>query len=112
ASLFDRLADRALLVRRITVGADTVRAGDGRVRRYEQPDLFDAFDDPVDGPGGDAGDEAPSRDMTRERREEEMQQVLLEVRERFGGNAILTGTNLEDGATGKERHQQIGGHAA
>ena len=41
-----------------------------------------------------------------------MQQALLNIRGKFGKNAILRGMNLEDGATAVERNSQIGGHKA
>lgn len=37
---------------------------------------------------------------------------MLGIKKRFGKNAILKGLNLEDGATAKERNNQIGGHKA
>ena len=52
------------------------------------------------------------RDADRDARELAVQRALLGVKERFGGNAVITGLNLEDGATGVERNRQIGGHAA
>lgn len=45
-------------------------------------------------------------------REHRAQQAMLAIRERYGKNAILRGTNFEDGATMRSRHQQIGGHQA
>ena len=41
-----------------------------------------------------------------------MQEALLGIKEKFGKNAILKGLNFEEGATAKERNQQIGGHKA
>ena len=41
-----------------------------------------------------------------------MQQAMLDIRNRFGKNAILTGMNLVEGATAKSRNTQIGGHRA
>lgn len=40
----------------------------------------------------------------------EMQQAVLNIKKRMGANAILKGMNLEEGATGKARNEQIGGH--
>jgi len=37
---------------------------------------------------------------------------MLGIKKRFGKNAILKGLNLEDGATARERNNQIGGHKA
>ena len=42
----------------------------------------------------------------------EMQQAMVDIRKKFGKNAILKGMNLEEGATARERNRQIGGHKA
>lgn len=41
-----------------------------------------------------------------------MQETQLNIKRRFGKNAILRGLNYEEGATAKERNGQIGGHRA
>ena len=41
-----------------------------------------------------------------------MQKAVLDIKKKFGKNAILKGINMEEGATGKERNKQIGGHKA
>ena len=41
-----------------------------------------------------------------------MQQAMLQIKKKFGKNAILKGMNLLDGETAKERNEQIGGHKA
>ena len=41
-----------------------------------------------------------------------MQQAMLAIKKKYGKNAILKGMNLEVGATGRERNNQIGGHRA
>ena len=38
--------------------------------------------------------------------------LSVDIKKKFGKNAILKGMNLLDGATAKERNQQIGGHKA
>ena len=45
-------------------------------------------------------------------KERKMQEAMLAIKKRFGKNAILKGMNLEDGATAKDRNEQIGGHKA
>ena len=37
---------------------------------------------------------------------------MLDIKKKYGKNAILKGMNLEDGATARERNDQIGGHKA
>ena len=43
-------------------------------------------------------------------RERSMQKAMLDIKKKFGKNAILKGMNLEEGATTMERNRQIGGH--
>ncbi|WP_394919248.1 DNA repair protein [uncultured Robinsoniella sp.] len=43
-------------------------------------------------------------------REHKMQKAMLDIKEKFGKNAILKGMNLQEGATTMERNRQIGGH--
>ena len=43
-------------------------------------------------------------------KEKALQRVMIDVRRRYGMNAIVKGMNLEEGATTVERNQQIGGH--
>ena len=45
-------------------------------------------------------------------REKKMQKAMLDIKKKFGKNAILKGINMEEGATGQERNKQIGGHKA
>ena len=43
-------------------------------------------------------------------KENNLQEAIINIRNRFGKNSILKGTSYEEGATGKERNEQIGGH--
>ena len=53
------------------------------------------------------------KDKKAEReKERRMQEALLNIKRRFGKNAILKGTSYAEGATAKERNKQIGGHKA
>ena len=45
-------------------------------------------------------------------RERKLQAVTLEIKKKYGKNAILKAMNLEEGATAKDRNAQIGGHKA
>ena len=46
------------------------------------------------------------------RQERRLQEALLDIKKRYGKNAVLKGTNLVEGATAMERNKQIGGHKA
>lgn len=49
-------------------------------------------------------------DPTGVEREHRLQEAILDIKEKFGKNAILKGMNLQAGATTMERNRQIGGH--
>ena len=88
--LFDRVVDRNLLVRRMYVVAEnTVDEAKADI----QLDLFDNHQ------------EADERERRR-------QEAILAIKSKYGKNAILKGMNFEDGATAKDRNQQVGGHKA
>ena len=51
--------------------------------------------------------EAEEAELAKERRRQE---AVLKIKKMFGKNAILKGLNYADGATQRDRNQQIGGH--
>ena len=58
---------------------------------------------------GNAGNDNDEDTLEKEK---QVQEAMLKIKKRFGKNAILKGTNLQEGATAKERNAQIGGHKA
>ena len=46
------------------------------------------------------------------RKEKQLQKAILQIQKKYGKNAVLKGTNLLEGATMKERNNQVGGHQA
>ena len=53
----------------------------------------------------------PLEDLTEEEeRENRLQKAVLDIKDKYGKNAVLKGMNLQKGATTKERNLQIGGH--
>ena len=102
--LYDAIVDPCLLVRRITVAAGRVISEeDAQEIGPEQLNMF------VDAPEDQRRRALESAALDRERRR---QQAVLDIRRRFGKNAILRGMNFEEGATARARNQQIGGHKA
>ena len=87
--LFDRIVNPKLHVRRLGVTAANVTSEDSGAEQLE------LFSEPFD--------------TEKERREQE---AIIRIRGKFGKNAILKGMNFEEGATARERNQQIGGHKA
>lgn len=103
--LYEQIVDRNLLVRRIYITANHVisesDAQDGG--SFEQLTLF------TDYGRLDEQHAQEERELERERR---MQQAILSIQKKYGKNAILKGTNLQEGARAIERNHQIGGHKA
>ena len=54
--------------------------------------------------------EQKAQEAAKLEREKKMQRAMLDIKKRFGKNAILKGMNLEEGATAKDRNGMIGGH--
>ena len=78
-------------------------------RNIETKEVFEQMDLFTDYASREKADREEARRRKRERR---MQEAVLDIRKRFGKNAVLRGMNLEEGATARDRNQQIGGHKA
>ena len=104
-SLYDEIVDPGLLVRRITLVANRVvpESQKKEPSGFEQLDLFTDYE---------ALEKQRKEQQVAEEKEKHMQQALLEIKNKYGKNAILKGTNFKEGATSIQRNQQIGGHKA
>lgn len=87
--VFDAVMDHDLPVRRLGVSCNNVVKDTG----IRQLSFFD-----TQGSGAE-----------RER-EKKLMETVLSIKERFGSNAVLKGRDLSEGATARERNEQIGGH--
>lgn len=105
--LYDRIMDPALLTRRMSVVAanvvDESEAEAQKKETYEQLTLFTDIE---------AEEERKKEEKAALLKERKAQEAVLAIRKKFGKNAILKGTNLEEGATTIDRNRQIGGHKA
>lgn len=103
--LYDRIINPKFLVRRITLGVNHVVDEELAVSEpvFEQMDLF------TDYAALQREQEAEEAERSRER---SLQQAMLDIKKKYGKNAILKGMNLAEGATAMERNRQIGGHRA
>lgn len=86
-AVFDRIYDKTLLAKRLNLTADNVIP-----QQEEQADLF--------------------TDIAAQKKESSLQRTMLSIQGKFGKNAILKGADLTEGATVRERNEQIGGHHA
>lgn len=98
--LFDRIVDPTLLVRRLNITANHVCPEQSvTIQAPQQLSLF--YDD-----------RAQQQQEALRRRERQKQQAILGLKKKYGKNAVLKGMNLQEGATARERNNQIGGHKA
>ncbi|MBO5946493.1 MAG: DNA methylase, partial [Clostridia bacterium] len=58
------------------------------------------------------GEGAHEAREVRRKKERRIQSAVLDIKKKYGKNSIIKGMNLEDGATAKDRNEQIGGHKA
>ena len=104
--LCKRILDPSLLVRRMSITAARVldesearKAG----AKEEQLSMFTDYE------AEEREREAEEAALDKERR---MQKTVIDIKKKYGKNAIMKGMNLEEGATAKDRNRQIGGHKA
>lgn len=101
--LYDSLVNPALFVRRIALTANHTADRGAEEPQFQQLELFTDYT---------AQEEASRQEEERLQREKSLQLAMLDIKNRFGKNAILKGADLEEGATTRQRNQQIGGHRA
>ena len=106
AELFDKHVNANLLIRRLNITANHVIPEQIATKQANAPQQLDLFTD------YEALGKQKQAEQARTDKERRMQEVQLRIKQRFGKNAILRGLNFDEGATAKDRNQQIGGHKA
>jgi len=103
--LFDKIVDPDLLTRRINVTANHVtdESVEQEKDSFEQLDLFTDYT---------ALEKQREEEKKSLEKEKAIQHAMLDIKKKFGKNAILKGTDLQEGATTIDRNNQIGGHKA
>ncbi len=103
--LYDKIAKKSLLVRRVNITANNV-LHESMIQEkphYDQLDFFTDYN-------------KVEKDIKKEKdnlkKERNLQKALIHIKKQYGKNAVLKGINLEEGATAKDRNSQIGGHKA
>ena len=97
--LYEKIMNKQLLVRRINITANNVVDEETakKEKPFEQIDLFTNYQEKVE-------------KTQEEKTEKELQKAMIDIKKRYGKNAILKGMNLQEGGTTIERNGQIGGH--
>lgn len=103
--LYDKIVNKKLLIRRINIVANKLvdEHSVKNANKYEQLDLFTDYE---------ILKKQREKENAESEREKRMQNTILDIKKKFGKNAILKGMNLQEGATAKDRNNQIGGHKA
>lgn len=91
--IFDDKVNPKLKIRRINIDVGHVKREKELEDELKQLNLFDKPQE--------------ENELKKEKRAEE---AILKIKRKYGRNAILKGINFEEGATGRERNAQIGGH--
>lgn len=104
-ALYSRIVNKELWIRRISISANRVMPEHSLTRTdsYEQMNLFTDY-------GMRDREKAEEQEVLK--REKQVQKAILQIKKKYGKNAILRGMNLEEGATTRSRNGQIGGHKA
>ena len=102
--VYDRVVHKDLLIRRVNVTAcNLVSETEIPEDKPEQLDMFTDYE---------ALEREKQARQLAEEKERRLQEVMLSVKKKYGKNAMLKGTNLQEGATMIDRNNQIGGHRA
>ena len=103
--LHDKIVNKKLPIRRINIVANKLvdEHSVKNANKYEQLDLFTDYE---------ILKKQREKENAESEREKRMQNTILDIKKKFGKNAILKGMNLQEGATAKDRNNQIGGHKA
>jgi len=104
-ALYEQIIARELLVRRVNLTASRIMAvhSVNNAPVQQQLDMFTDYEAVA------AGQKAEAEALAEEKK---LQAAMLQIKKKYGKNAILMGLNLEEGATTRSRNKQIGGHKA
>ena len=103
-TLYDRIMDPDLLIRRVTVAAcNLIPENEIPAEGPQQLDLFTDYAEL---------ERKKAEEQAAEAREKKLQKATLIMQEKFGKNAVLKGMNLQKKGTTILRNSQIGGHRA
>ena len=99
--LYRRIINKDLLVRRINVTANNVVNEEKaeKSKSFEQIDLFGNY-------------QVKEKQLESEKTEKQLQKAMINIKSKYGKNAIIKGMNLQEAGTTIERNAQVGGHKA
>jgi DNA polymerase V len=83
--LYEGIVQRDMPIRKVNISYNHIVE-----ETYEQYELF--------------------KEDKEEDQDRKLQKAVLEIKKRFGKNALIRGMDLQEGGTARERNEQIGGH--
>ena len=100
--LYERIINKDLLTRKINIAACNLICEEESKNEkvYEQLDIFKSEEEIL----------RKEKEKNNQKEEKNLQHTILELKRKYGKNAILKGMNLKEGATTIERNKQVGGH--
>ena len=103
--MYDKIVNPSFSIRRLNISLNhlTDERDSTKIKEPQQLSLF------VDYEAERARAEEEKKRLSREK---QMQKAMIAIKKRYGKNAVLKGLNLQEGATGRNRNNQIGGHKA
>lgn len=104
-SLYDTIINKKMLIKKINMYVANL-SNEDEVTHKPQLEQFDLFTD------YEELERKEQKEKEELAKEKKVQETLIELRNKFGKNAILKGINIEEGSTAVERNGQIGGHKA
>ena len=104
--VYDAKVNSKLSIRRLTITANRLVGEDTAQQEPEAPVQFNLFDNV------EVQEQRLQEEEAKLKRERKIQEAMLDIKKKFGKNAILNGGSYLEGATAKERNKQIGGHKA
>ena len=98
--LYERIINKDLLVRRITIVANNVKSENEilKQKQHEQTNLFNNLDDEL-------------KKKEHRLKENKLQHAIIDIKKKYGKNSILKAMNFEESGTTIQRNSQIGGHS-
>ncbi|MGN1399538.1 MAG: DNA methylase [Erysipelotrichaceae bacterium] len=100
--VYDKIAHKQLLIRKLSISCAVVKKEMAKKKEYQQFSLFDTNEEqPIQQPN-----------QQNEEKEAKVQKTIIEIKKRFGKNAIMNVSDLQSDATLIKRNSEIGGHKA
>ena len=107
SALYEHIVNPILLVRKVSITFNNITSESSPKITKKQLTIFDFLED----------DDVEEKEKKLEeekklKKEKDVQEVMIEIKKRFGKNSILKGVNLTEGSTARSKNNQIGGHRA